>query len=100
MIKWTARLIKRKRKEQKLNSTDMGALLGMSRPTYERLEKGDRIDKYIHRLEKYYNSDYSPEQEKILRELKLFHLLEAKEHERTTFKNIKGNEPDQDTNSR
>lgn len=64
----------------------MADALGMSTPTYKKLEKGIGIERYTVRLNKYYNGGYKPRQIKILRELGLYGLIDAKNKDRKIHK--------------
>ena len=55
------------RKKENFNTPTTASFLGISRPTYQNLEKGINIEKYENRLEHYYNSGHSANQKKILK---------------------------------
>lgn len=82
---WTAKKIRKARKKENLNTTTTASYLGISRPTYQNLEKGINIEKYQDRLEHYYNSEHSATQKKILEDLGLQRLINQREKGRYKF---------------
>ena len=82
---WTAKKITKARKKENLNTTTTANFLGISRPTYQNLEKGINIEKYQDRLEHYYNSEHSANQKRILKELGLQRLITKREEGRYKF---------------
>lgn len=85
-MKWTAGILKKRRRVKKLSKGEMARRLGMSPPTYKKLEEGVGLDRYANRLNKYYLGGYTEEQMKILIELNLTNLIDEKERDRTKHK--------------
>lgn len=87
-MKWTGYKIKNRRKLNKKTKGEMAIILGMSNATYKKLESGheDSMERYAYRLDQYYFSGYTLEQERTLKELGLHHLIEQKQRDRTKYK--------------
>lgn len=85
-MSWTGVMVKERRKVAGKTMGFMANALEMSTPTYKKLEKGIGIQRYEVRLEKYYNGGYKPGQIKILRELGLYGLIDAKNKDRKIHK--------------
>ena len=85
-MSWTGAMVKQRRKVDGRTMGFMADALGMSTPTYKKLEKGVNIQRYEVRLEKYYNGGYKLGQIKILRELGLYGLIDAKNKDRKIHK--------------
>ena len=86
IIGWTGAMVKQRRNIAGRTMGFMANALGMSTPTYKKLESGFNIQRYQVRLEKYYNGGYSPDQLKILQELGLYSLIDAKNKDRKIHK--------------
>lgn len=85
-MSWTGAMIRQRRKVASRTMGFMANALGMSTPTYKKLENGANIQRYEVRLEKYYNGGYNFGQLKILKELGLYGLMDAKNKDRKVHK--------------
>ncbi|MGR3179501.1 MAG: hypothetical protein ACUZ8E_15770 [Candidatus Anammoxibacter sp.] len=86
IIGWTGAMVKQRRTVVGRTMGFMANALGMSTPTYKKLENGINVQRYEVRLEKYYNGGYKIEQLKILKELGLYSLIDAKNKDRKIHK--------------
>ena len=75
---WTPNKIKHYRQQTGFSAKKMASILGLSIPTYKRLEQGIGIKKYESRLNKYYDSGYTLKQKEILLGLGLMDLFIGK----------------------
>ena len=86
IMSWTGTMIKQRRTVVGRTMGFMANALGMSTPTYKKLENGINVQRYEVRLEKYYNGGYKTGQLKILKELGLYGLINAKNKDRKIHK--------------
>ena len=85
-MSWTGAMIKQRRTALSRTMGFMANALGMSTPTYKKLENGINVQRYEVRLEKYYNGGYRSGQLQILKELGLYSLINAKNKDRKIHK--------------